>query len=101
MVQKFKQNKNKYRVQLLLKLPAYEHRRRKLKLNTTHLKCIYVFLSISGKTVLQFLNDNWKTVAEEFGKPIVDYAVDLAIRTIEKFFDKVPYNELVYVPIPT
>ncbi|CAG9787831.1 unnamed protein product [Diatraea saccharalis] len=51
-------------------------------------------------TVLAFLNDNWKTVAEEFGKPIVDYAVDLAIRTIEKFFVAVPYSELVYVPIP-
>ncbi|XP_063826385.1 circadian clock-controlled protein daywake-like [Ostrinia nubilalis] len=51
-------------------------------------------------TVLAFLNDNWRTVAEEFGKPIVDYAVDLAIRTIEKFFEKVPYEELVNVPIP-
>ncbi|XP_034828971.1 circadian clock-controlled protein daywake-like [Maniola hyperantus] len=53
-----------------------------------------------SETVLKFLNDNWKTVAEEFGKPIVDYAVDLAIRTIEKFFDKVPYDELIYVPLP-
>ncbi|XP_052740998.1 circadian clock-controlled protein daywake-like [Bicyclus anynana] len=53
-----------------------------------------------SETVLNFLNDNWKTVAEEFGKPIVDYAVDLAIRTVEKFFDKVPYDELIYVPLP-
>ncbi|XP_059049935.1 circadian clock-controlled protein daywake-like isoform X1 [Achroia grisella] len=51
-------------------------------------------------TVLQFLNENWKLVAEEFGKPIVDYAVDLAIRTIEKFFIAVPYEELINVPIP-
>ncbi|XP_047509470.1 circadian clock-controlled protein daywake-like [Pieris napi] len=51
-------------------------------------------------TVLNFLNENWKTVAEEFGKPIVDYAVDLAIRTIEKFFVAVPYEELINVPIP-
>ncbi|KAM3964939.1 circadian clock-controlled protein daywake-like [Aphomia sociella] len=51
-------------------------------------------------TVLMFLNENWRTVAEEFGKPIVDYAVDLAIRTIEKFFVAVPYEELVNVPIP-
>ncbi|KAJ8723387.1 hypothetical protein PYW08_003299 [Mythimna loreyi] len=53
-----------------------------------------------SKTVLAFLNDNWKLVAEEFGKPIVDYAVDLAIRTIEKFFLVVPYEELINVPIP-
>ncbi|XP_032516683.2 circadian clock-controlled protein daywake-like [Danaus plexippus] len=53
-----------------------------------------------SQTVLNFLNENWKTVAEEFGKPIVDYAVDLAIRTIEKFFLAVPYEELINVPIP-
>ncbi|KAG6447749.1 hypothetical protein O3G_MSEX005140 [Manduca sexta] len=53
-----------------------------------------------SETVLNFLNENWKTVAEEFGKPIVDYAVDLAIRTIEKFFLAVPYEELINVPIP-
>ncbi|XP_049872270.1 circadian clock-controlled protein daywake-like [Pectinophora gossypiella] len=51
-------------------------------------------------TVLAFLNENWRTVAEEFGKPIVDYAVDLAIKTIEKFFLAVPYEELVNIPIP-
>lgn len=50
--------------------------------------------------VLQFLNENWKTVAEEFGKPIVDYAVELAMRTVEKFFLVVPYEELINVPIP-
>ncbi|XP_026734076.1 circadian clock-controlled protein-like [Trichoplusia ni] len=51
-------------------------------------------------TVLHFLNENWRTVAEEFGKPIVDYAVDLAVKTIEKFFVAVPYEELINVPIP-
>ncbi|XP_004932672.1 circadian clock-controlled protein daywake [Bombyx mori] len=51
-------------------------------------------------TVLNFLNENWKTVAEEFGKPIVDYAVELAINTIKKFFLAVPYEELINVPIP-
>ncbi|GBP47827.1 Circadian clock-controlled protein [Eumeta japonica] len=51
-------------------------------------------------TVLMFLNENWRIVAEEFGKPIVDYSVDLAIRTIEKFFLVVPYEELTNVPIP-
>ncbi|XP_037969175.2 circadian clock-controlled protein daywake [Plutella xylostella] len=53
-----------------------------------------------SSTVLEFLNQNWRTVAEEFGKPIVDYAVELAIRTIEKFFIAVPYHELINVPIP-
>lgn len=50
--------------------------------------------------MLKFLNENWKTVAEEFGKPIVDYAVELALRTVEKFFIVVPYEELINVPLP-
>ncbi|XP_026748918.2 circadian clock-controlled protein daywake-like isoform X2 [Galleria mellonella] len=53
-----------------------------------------------SQTVLTFLNENWKLVAEEFGKPIVDYAVDLVIKSIEKFFSAVPYEELTNVPIP-
>lgn len=40
-------------------------------------------------------------MAEEFGKPIVDYAVSLALKTIEVFLQAVPYEELIYVPIPT
>ncbi|XP_013173663.1 PREDICTED: circadian clock-controlled protein-like [Papilio xuthus] len=54
-----------------------------------------------SNTVLSFLNENWRTVSEEFGKPIVDYAVELALKTIEKFFLVVPYEELINVPIPT
>lgn len=59
-----------------------------------------VLFVFPGNTVLAFLNDNWRTVAEEFGKPIVDYAVELAVKTIEKFFLAVPFNELVNVPFP-
>ncbi|XP_041980089.1 circadian clock-controlled protein daywake-like [Aricia agestis] len=53
-----------------------------------------------SNTVLTFLNENWKTVAEEFGKPIMDYAVELALKTIIKFFHAVPISELVIVPLP-
>ncbi|XP_068633894.1 circadian clock-controlled protein daywake-like [Battus philenor] len=51
-------------------------------------------------TVLAFLNENWRTVSEEFGKPIVDYAVELAMTTMKKFFGAVPYEELINVPLP-
>ncbi|XP_063381796.1 circadian clock-controlled protein daywake-like [Cydia fagiglandana] len=54
-----------------------------------------------SQTLLQFMNDNWKLVSEEFGKPIVDYATELALRTIEKFFLAVPYEELIDGPIPS
>ncbi|KAJ0183216.1 hypothetical protein K1T71_001192 [Dendrolimus kikuchii] len=53
-----------------------------------------------SNTVLQFLNENWRVVTEEFGQPVVDYAINVTITTARKFFDAVPYDELLYVPIP-
>ncbi|KAI8421666.1 hypothetical protein MSG28_009656 [Choristoneura fumiferana] len=53
-----------------------------------------------SNTVLQFLNENWRTVTEEFGKPVVDYAMNVTVSTARKFFQAVPYDELLYVPIP-
>ncbi|CAG4930293.1 unnamed protein product [Colias eurytheme] len=53
-----------------------------------------------SNTVLQFLNENWKIVTEEFGQPVVDYAMNVTIETAKKFFDAVPYDELLEVPIP-
>ncbi|KAL4709463.1 hypothetical protein ACJJTC_019760 [Scirpophaga incertulas] len=53
-----------------------------------------------SNTVLQFLNENWRIVTEEFGQPVVDYALNVTVNTAKKFFDAVPYDELLYVPIP-
>ncbi|CAG9562478.1 unnamed protein product [Danaus chrysippus] len=53
-----------------------------------------------SETVLQFLNENWRVVTEEFGQPVVDYAMNVTIETAKKFFNAVPYDELLYVPIP-
>lgn len=60
----------------------------------------YNLFNISGNTVLQFLNENWRVVTEEFGKPVVDYAMNVTIETAKKFFTAVPYDELLNVPIP-
>lgn len=60
-----------------------------------------MFLTLfSGNTVLQFLNENWRIVTEEFGQPVVDYALNVTVSTAKKFFDAVPYDELLNVPIP-
>lgn len=53
-----------------------------------------------SNTVLQFLNENWRVVTEEFGQPVVDYAMNVTIETAKKFFTAVPYDELLKVPIP-
>ncbi|XP_063534753.1 circadian clock-controlled protein daywake-like [Cydia strobilella] len=53
-----------------------------------------------SRAMLQLLNENWKLVAEEFGKPIVAYATELILRAIDKFFLAVPYEELFEGPLP-
>lgn len=61
---------------------------------------LHFYFIASGKTVLEFLNENWRVVTEEFGQPVVDYAINVTVHTTKKFFDAVPYAELLNVPIP-
>lgn len=63
-------------------------------------KLVSYFFFVPGKTVLEFLNENWRVVTEEFGQPVVDYAINVTVHTTKKFFDAVPYDELLNVPIP-
>ncbi|XP_053604985.1 uncharacterized protein LOC128672103 [Plodia interpunctella] len=50
---------------------------------------------LAGKAVLQFMNDNWRIVAEEFGDPFVQYGVSMFIANVERLFDVVPQDRLV------
>ncbi|XP_069357974.1 protein takeout-like [Maniola hyperantus] len=50
-----------------------------------------------SETVLTFLNENWKQVLDEFGKPITDTIVRIVFNVIKKFFRAIPRDEL-YVP---
>ncbi|CAB3226990.1 unnamed protein product [Arctia plantaginis] len=47
-----------------------------------------------SEAVLLFLNENWKQVTEEFGRPIVDELIDIVYKIVKKFFEVVPKNEL-------
>lgn len=51
----------------------------------------YFFL---GKAVLLFLNENWKQVTEDLGRPVVDELIDIVYKIVKKFFEFVPKNEL-------
>nr|NP_001299432.1 protein takeout-like precursor [Papilio xuthus]BAM17813.1 takeout/JHBP like protein [Papilio xuthus] len=48
-----------------------------------------------GQTVLTFLNENWKLVDAEFGKPLVDIVIGIAFKNVQKFFSNIPKDELV------
>ncbi|XP_075975260.1 circadian clock-controlled protein daywake-like [Anticarsia gemmatalis] len=47
-----------------------------------------------SEAVLLFLNQNWKQVADEFGRPIVDKLIDIVYNIVKKFFEQVPKDEL-------
>ncbi|KAI8421664.1 hypothetical protein MSG28_009655 [Choristoneura fumiferana] len=65
---------------------------------TMHLTNLFKGNKELSDTVLKFLNENWRQVADEFGKPILDYALELIVRNIEKFFLAVPIEEIVDGP---
>ncbi|XP_013133180.1 PREDICTED: protein takeout-like [Papilio polytes] len=48
-----------------------------------------------GQTVLAFLNENWKLVDAEFGKPLFDIVIAIAFDNVKKFFSMIPKEELV------
>lgn len=52
------------------------------------------FFLLSGEAVLQFLNQNWKQVTEEFGQPLVDKLVDIVYTIVKRFFEAIPKDEL-------
>ena len=55
---------------------------------------IIILFYFSGQTVLAFLNQNWKQVVEEFGKPIIDTIIQISFNVIKKFLSVVPRDEL-------
>ncbi|XP_047990312.1 uncharacterized protein LOC125229503 [Leguminivora glycinivorella] len=52
-----------------------------------------------SKLVLEFMNRNWKLVAEEFGKPIVDFGVGSIMSSVNQLFRVVPANDLLSGPV--
>ncbi|XP_026749092.3 circadian clock-controlled protein daywake-like [Galleria mellonella] len=47
-----------------------------------------------SKTILTFINENWKTISEEFGNPIVQRVSERIVESVKKFFAEVPRDEL-------
>ncbi|KAI5644844.1 hypothetical protein NE865_03190 [Phthorimaea operculella] len=67
-----------------------------LKLNLTNLFRGSPEISAN---VLQVLNSNSQLVAQEFGGPILDYAIDYAMNVTQKFFDAYTYDQLSHIPL--
>ncbi|XP_061378483.1 protein takeout-like [Danaus plexippus] len=47
-----------------------------------------------SETVLNFLNENWKEILDEFGKPIIETIIRITFNGIKKFFHQVPKSEI-------
>lgn len=55
----------------------------------------FIMCSLSGQTVLTFLNENWETVVAEFGEPVIDFVINIAFTNVQEFFRNVPKDELI------
>ncbi|XP_059049962.1 circadian clock-controlled protein daywake-like [Achroia grisella] len=42
-----------------------------------------------------FLNDNWKEVSTEFGRPIIESAIKKILKNVAIFFDKNPIEDII------
>ncbi|CAK1593727.1 unnamed protein product [Parnassius mnemosyne] len=49
--------------------------------------------------VLNVLNSNSQLVAQEFGGPILNYAIDYAMNVTQRFFDTYTYDQLTHVAL--
>lgn len=41
-----------------------------------------------------FLNENWKQVAQEFGRPMIDGAAKVIFKNVKSFFKNVPLEDI-------
>ncbi|XP_047531395.1 circadian clock-controlled protein daywake-like [Vanessa atalanta] len=48
-----------------------------------------------SRTVLDFMNQNWQIVAEEFGSPIIEYCINSIMDNLTKLFNAVPLCNLL------
>lgn len=53
----------------------------------------YNFL-VLGDTMHTFLNENWKQIAAEFGRPLMESAAKTLFKNISNFFKHSPINEI-------
>ncbi|XP_063529604.1 uncharacterized protein LOC134740878 [Cydia strobilella] len=67
-----------------------------LKLNLTNLFRGSAEISAN---ILQVLNQNSQLVAQEFGAPILEYAIDYAMNVTQRFFSAYTYQQISNVPI--
>lgn len=47
--------------------------------------------------MLVFLNENWKQITEEFGKPMLEVSAKKIFKSLVAFFTKVPIGDIADV----
>lgn len=54
---------------------------------------------IPGANILAVLNQNSQLVAQEFGGPILDYAIDYAMNVTQRFFSAYTYQQISHIDV--
>ncbi|KAL4709423.1 hypothetical protein ACJJTC_019720 [Scirpophaga incertulas] len=52
---------------------------------------------IASKAVLQFLNQNWRLVAEEFGDPIIEFGAAIVLQNLKNYLNATPLDRFFEV----
>ncbi|KOB69561.1 Takeout/JHBP like protein, partial [Operophtera brumata] len=51
------------------------------------------------KAMLDFMNSNWRMIAEEFGNPMVDYGVARVMKNLRRLLKIIPLNQIILEPV--
>jgi hypothetical protein len=51
-------------------------------------------VSVTGNTMNEFINENWRLVVEELGKPVFTSLGSIVHTNLLNVAQKVPYNEM-------
>ncbi|KAG7299767.1 hypothetical protein JYU34_016777 [Plutella xylostella] len=81
-----------------LQLKSYKSRHQYSGAVTYHMTNLIRNSPEISARVVQFMNSNWRMIAEEFGDPIVQFGVDSIISNVRRLLSRVPREMLVSAP---
>lgn len=81
-----------------LQLKSYKSRHQYSGAVTYHMTNLIRNSPEISARVVQFMNSNWRMIAEEFGDPIVQFGVDSIMSNVRRLLSRVPREMLVSAP---
>ncbi|XP_048485068.1 uncharacterized protein LOC105384410 [Plutella xylostella] len=81
-----------------LQLKSYKSRHQYSGAVTYHMTNLIRNSPDISARVVQFMNSNWRMIAEEFGDPVVQFGVDSIMSNVRRLLSRVPREMVVSAP---